>query len=88
MTALDLGWYPHPGFGLVSVECDGAEPGWWRALSPAEIEDVPLSEIEEHAALEPEHQWRLTVDAPLWGLVCERRGPGQWVIVQCLDGFA
>lgn len=85
---LSMAWYPHPGFGMVTVTRDGEEPDWWRALSPAEIEDVNLAEIEQHAAADPDHEWMLTVEGPLWGLVAQRRAPGAWVITDALEGFA
>ena len=88
VATLELQWYPHPGYGVVTVTADGKEPDWWRALSPAEIEDVDLAEIEEHAAKDPGREWLVTVEAPLWGLVAARAGTERWIIRETLDGFA
>jgi hypothetical protein len=87
-ATLALQWYPHPGYGLLTVTADGEEPDWWRALSAAELEDVILAEIELHASKDPDREWVLTIEAPLWGLVITRQGAGRWTITAHLDGFA
>lgn len=51
-------------------------------------EHVTLGDIEECAALDPSHDWRLAIHGPLGGVVYQRQGCGQWVAVELLDGFA
>lgn len=51
-------------------------------------EHVTLAEIEECVAEDPDHDWRLTIEGPLGGVVYQRQGCAQWVAVERLDGFA
>lgn len=60
--------------------------GGWYVERP--VEWVTLAEIEECAATDPDHDWRLRVEGPMGGVVYQRQGCAQWVAVERLDGFA
>jgi hypothetical protein len=78
-----LGSNPHPGFGSWDVTRDGEYVG-------GDIHDssTPLQQFEGMAAKDPDHDWRLSVQGPLWEGVYQRHGEGQWVLVEQGDGFA
>lgn len=60
--------------------------GGWERWTLDEL--VTLSDIEDAVAEDPEHDWRLTVEGPLGGVVYQRQGCAQWVAVKRLVGFA
>lgn len=119
--ALPLESYPHPGFGMLDLTCDGESPEWfgafmdwgywkyadgshatinhtgllgWRASWRDDMhwetqgERVQLRDIEEAVALDSDHDWRLHVHGPMYGVVYQRQGCGRWVAVEKLEGFA
>jgi hypothetical protein len=47
-----------------------------------------LAHIEELARHDPDHDWRVSLFAPLRGREYQRHGPGQWVLVDSNLGFA
>lgn len=68
----------------------GQESEWfdgdWYPERPCEW--VTLGEIEECAAADPDHDWRLEIHGPMGGAVYQRHGCAQWVAIERLDGFA
>lgn len=74
---------PHPGFGDWSVTRDGEHVG-------GDIHDTTtlLLTFERLAAEDPDHDWRLSINGPLWEGVYQRHGERQWVLVKQGDGFA
>lgn len=47
-----------------------------------------LADIEELARHDPDHDWRIMLDAPLRGREYQRHGDGTWVLVGSTRGFA
>lgn len=75
---------PHPGFGGVSLLRDGEN---------VETTSIPersrtFIHYENVASKDPDHDWRVRVDGPLYGCVYQRHGAKEWVMVEKLDGFA
>lgn len=71
----------HPGFGGADMSRDG---DWGQALD----EGATVQDAEDIAAGDPDHDWRLTINAPLYTAVYQRQGEGQWVLVERGRGFA
>lgn len=72
----------HPGFGSVDVT-RGDELALSDVHGTTTVEDY-----EALAKLDPEHDWRVTVNGPMYGVVYQRQGEGEWIAVENLDGFA
>lgn len=51
-------------------------------------ERVTLRDIEEAVALDPDHDWRLEIHGPMYGVIYQRQGCAQWVAIEKLNGFA
>jgi hypothetical protein len=49
---------------------------------------MSVGQLEELAAVDPEHDWRFTKDGPLHGETFQRQGPGLWVCIESNQGFA
>ena len=47
-----------------------------------------LAEFEEMAAKDPDHDWRVLLDAPLRSREYQRQGEGTWVLIKSGMGFA
>lgn len=50
--------------------------------------DHYLSEFEEMAKADPDHDWRVLLDAPLRSREYQRQGEGKWVLIKSGPGFA
>jgi hypothetical protein len=70
------------GFGFVSVTRDG-ERVW-----EGDDEHVWLRRFERRAAADPDHDWRVYFNAPLWEATYQRQGEKHWVLVEKGMGFA
>jgi hypothetical protein len=70
------------GFGSVSVT-KGDECVW-------EGDDAAtrLRQFEIKARRDPDHDWRVTINGPLYTAVYQRHGDGEWVLVERGEGFA
>lgn len=77
------GWVKLTRYDGVDVEY--FEGDWWPCWL---VESVTLAEIEECAAEDPDHDWRLRSEGPLGGVTYQRQGCAQWVAVERLEGFA
>lgn len=75
---------PHPGFGCVSLERDGEIVRSWYRYEDSRT----FITFEKRAKADPDHDWRVRVDGPMYGVVYQRHGPKEWVAVERLDGFA
>lgn len=69
---------------------DGSTYEWFDGMELIEwaVQGVQLSEIEECAAEDPDHDWRLEVHGPMYGVIYQRHGEGRWCAVERLEGFA
>ncbi len=55
---------------------------------PDDTEYHTLVEFEEMAKADPEHSWRVILDAPLCYREYQRQGDGNWVLIKSGMGFA
>lgn len=63
----------------------------WDAMGPNGYRDqgYPIvADIEELALRDPDHDWRITLDAPLRSRTYQRHAPGTWVLIESGRGFA
>lgn len=74
------------GFGGASVTKDGkcvydeqmvSDENYWTG-----------ADAEYAAATDPEHDWRISIFAPLYDADYQRHGPEQWVLIRRGEGFA
>lgn len=72
----------HPGFGGASVHAED-EPDLGQAM----YENATVQDVEDFACGE-EHDWRMTINAPLYDAEYQRQGKGVWVLVRRGEGFA
>ena len=76
------------GFGSATLTKDGqvvySEPQ--RSCEEDEFWTVAMAEAE--ALKDPDHDWRITMFAPLRDREYQRHGPGQWVLIASGMGFA
>lgn len=75
------------GFGYAALTQDDQliymEPArydidWWMTVGHA----------ERLALEEPDHNWQISLQAPLRGRTYQRHGPGKWVLIESNEGFA
>ena len=72
------------GFGEVVVTKDRFHV--WSEGS--EGGDKLLEEFEKLAQEDPDHDWRVSFDAPMYSATWQRQGHGKWMLVAKGDGFA
>ena len=70
------------GFGNVAVLKDGACV--WSGDDP----EKKVSEVEAKAAVDPDHDWRIEYNAPLYDAQYQRQGDGVWKLIKKGPGFA
>lgn len=70
------------GFGSVEVRKDDTTV--WAGDDP----EKTLQEFEDLAAKEPDADWRVKFNAPLWDGVWQRQAPGKWYLIEKGRGFA
>lgn len=70
------------GFGVVQVTRDGV------TVWSGDDEHVWLRRFENRAAQDPDHDWRVWFNAPLWDATYQRHGNQHWVLVEKGIGFA
>ena len=67
-------------------EIRGGDVVW---IPPGEWQDLWTGRDAERIAMEnPEHDWRIVLNAPLWNRTYQRQAPGLWVLVEQGRGFA
>jgi len=86
LPVLDLESRVAVGFGDAHVERD-SEIVWYEGNR--EYEDcITVAQVEEKAAKDPDHDWRIVKFGPLHGEVYQRHGDKQWVCIERNEGFA
>jgi hypothetical protein len=52
-------------------------------------DNIPtLQKFEDMAEKDPDHDWRVILNAPLRGRTYQRQGVGEWVLIESNSGFA
>ncbi len=74
------------GFGCAMVTCDGT--CMWAEGDGETDEDLDGAGAERLALTDPDHDWRIILEAPLSGRVYQRHEAGRWVLVRQSEGFA
>lgn len=75
------------GFGMMAVTKNGKIV--WEEKPNAEWEDAPtLRKFENLAAKDPDNNWRVEKDAPMYSAVWQRQGKAKWVLIKRGNGFA
>ena len=72
------------GFGEAKVTKDG-ETVYKQPTEDGEIWDV--AEAEKLASADPDHDWRIVLNAPLYGRTFQRQD-GHWLLIEENRGFA
>ena len=74
------------GFGCAVLMRDGrtvyAEP------QDGEDDYMTGHQAEELAKADPDHDWKIVLEAPLSARTYQRHGPGEWALVEQGPGFA
>jgi len=74
------------GFGEASVRKDGTLV--WEEDPHTEFTDCwTVMKAENLARKDPDHDWRVTLHAPMSGRVYQRQGRNLWVLVEKNRGF-
>ena len=76
------------GFGAAFVTEDGSRVYDGEADFDNGKESMTVADIEEIAAADPDHDWRIIKDGPLHGETFQRHGKNLWVCVETTLGFA
>lgn len=80
---------PHPGFGGCTLTRDGElHTDYFLTIHSTQADERVMQDFEDIAAGDPDHDWRLTINGPMYGCVYQRHGDAEWVMVEKLEGFA
>ena len=74
------------GFGIAQLTKDSRAV--WDAGAAEYDECITGADAEALALADPDHDWRIVLDAPLSSRVYQRHGPGLWALVEQGPGFA
>ena len=75
------------GFGIAQVTMDNDII--FSETRDIEAEDLPIvADIEKLAEQDPDHDWRILLEAPLRSREYQRHGPKNWVLIHSGRGFA
>ena len=86
-SALPLDSIISVGFG--SAHCTKNGVTIYDEQETPEGEDyATCADMERKAALDPDHDWRISYCAPLYEAVYQRHGPEHWVLIEKGRGFA
>ncbi len=75
------------GFGSANRTKDGA-PIYDEQDTPEGEECKTCGDMEVIASADPDHNWLISLYAPLYEATYQRHGPGHWVLVEKGNGFA
>lgn len=73
------------GFGSADVTKDGE---YIYSEEHGKEDYRALSEFEDMAKTDPDHDWRVTMFGPLHGETYQRHGDNEWVLIESNEGFA
>lgn len=76
------------GFGFAGLLRDG-QLVYTEPQNPESDDDYMTgAKAEELASADPDHDWRITLDAPLSGRTYQRHEAGKWALIEQNKGFA
>ncbi len=75
------------GFGMAGVTKDSM-PIYIETLDLDEDDFWTVQNAENAAKNDPDHDWRIIMDAPLRGRTYQRHGDDEWVLINSNRGFA
>ena len=75
------------GFGDSGYSMDGTRVST-EPDHNGEGDEVTVADVERMAAENPDHDWRIFFDAPLYSATYQRHRNGKWVLVKKGMGFA
>ena len=76
------------GFGYAALERDGEPVYTEPANAKSGADYMTGAQAEAIAAADPDHDWRIVLDAPLSDRVYQRHGAGEWALIEQGTGFA
>lgn len=86
-TPLAMGDHIGVGFGYAGYSRDGMQ--LWCESRDDDYDSLPtVADVEQIAAADPDHDWRITFRAPLYDAVFQRQGEGLWAMIEEGSGFA
>lgn len=74
------------GFGYAAVTKDG-EPVYEECNIEDESEFWTTQDAEDLARKDPDHDWRIILEAPLSGRTYQRHGEDKWMLIAKNPGF-
>lgn len=77
------------GFGAAGYSKDG-EALWDEGMASIDDPDEAptVGDVEKLAVADPEHDWRIYFEAPLYSAEYQRQAEGVWVLIRKGEGFA
>jgi hypothetical protein len=76
------------GFGYAALHRD-REVVWTEPQGPVDDDAYMTGEqAEKLAAANPDHDWRIVLEAPLSSRTYQRHAPGHWALIEQGMGFA
>lgn len=72
------------GAGVAEIRLDGVPV--WRDTAASDL--LSGHDAERLAARDPDRDWQIVLEAPLYGRTYQRHGVGLWVLVGQSEGFA
>lgn len=76
------------GFGSANVTKDSEQVYDEQDANYGRRELWTGEDAEKAAAADPDHDWRISIFAPLYEAEYQRQGPGHWVLISKGQGFA
>ena len=70
------------GFGSIEISKDN------EIIWSGDDDNVTLRRFERMARQDPNHDFRLSINGPLYGCVYQRHGDGEWILIERSEGFA
>jgi len=74
------------GFGYAALVVDGFDV--WNEMDAEEGQYMTCAQAEELAVADPDHDWRIILEAPLSSRTYQRHGLNEWALVEQGMGFA
>lgn len=74
------------GFGAAGYSKDGLDI--YTEGSADDDEPPTVAQVEAMALTDPDHDWRIYFEAPLYSAEYQRQGEGIWVLIRKGEGFA